>query len=86
MDDFVGQRQPPKPVEGARVEVDDVRGAGKLPPQRDHLVEKQLEALHLHFRAREAIKQRAVSVWIKGQEGMKALSSGGVNTHLGSER
>ena len=47
-------------VKDGLLEVDDLRSAEKLPPQPDHLVEKQLEALHLHFRAREAIKQRAV--------------------------
>ena len=41
-------------------EVSQLRGAGKLAPQPDHLVEKQPEALHLHCRAREAIQQRAV--------------------------
>ena len=41
-------------------EVSQLRGAGKLAPQPDHLVEKQPEALHLHFRAREGVQQRAV--------------------------
>ena len=47
-------------VKDGLLEVNDLQGAEKLPPQRNHLVEKQLEALHLNFRAREAIKQRAV--------------------------
>jgi len=47
-------------VEDGLLEVDHLRGAGELPPQRDHLVEEQLEALYLHLRAREAVEQRAV--------------------------
>jgi hypothetical protein len=42
------------------LEVDHLRGAGELPAQRDHLVEKQLEALYLNLRAREAVEQCAV--------------------------
>src|SRR5271165_2841810 len=47
-------------VEDGLLEVDHLRGAGELPPQRDHLVEDQLEALNLHLRSREAVQQRAV--------------------------
>src|ERR1700674_296607 len=47
-------------VEGGLLEVDHLRGAGELPPQPDHLVEEQLEALDLYLGAREAIEQRAV--------------------------
>ena len=47
-------------VEDGLLEVDHLRGAGELPPQRDHLVEEQLEALDLHLGAREAVEQRAV--------------------------
>ncbi len=47
-------------VEDGLLEVDHLRGSGELPPQRDHLVEEQLEALYLHLRAREAVEQRAV--------------------------
>jgi hypothetical protein len=36
-------------------EVNHPRGAGKLPPQRDHLVKEQLDALDPHLRTRETV-------------------------------
>ena len=47
-------------VKNRLLEMDDLRRPRKLAPQGNHLIEEHLEAFHLHFRAREAVEQRAV--------------------------